>query len=75
MIYDPMLRDLVTALDLADTTIPAIPVDMPISDLLERFQLCDTGLLPVVDTAENRKVVGVVEQRDLLQALHRDQNV
>ena len=70
MIYDPHMRDLVTAVDLADPSTPTVPVDMPLDDLLEVFRVSDVGSLVVVESAQTRRVVGVVEQRDLLQALH-----
>ena len=69
MIYDPHLRDLVTAVDLASPD-DMVPADMLLSDLLERFKKSDFGSLVVVECAENRRVVGLVEQRDLLRVLH-----
>jgi CBS domain-containing protein len=73
MMYDPVLRDLVTAMDLADAGTPVVPVDLPLEDLLEVFQEANTGLLPVVESAGSRKIVGLVEQRDLLRSLPRGQ--
>jgi len=43
---------------------------MPLDDLLERFRASDVGSLVVVESQDNRRVVGLVEQRDLLRALH-----
>ena len=71
MIYDPLVRDLVTAFDLADTDSPTVEPEMTLSKLLEVFEECNAGTLPVVDSAANRRMVGVVEQRDLLRVLHR----
>ncbi|MCH7812603.1 MAG: CBS domain-containing protein [Planctomycetes bacterium] len=70
VIYEPALRELVTAADLADTDTPLVPMDMPLPELLEVFTRQNVGVLPVGDTAADRHVVGVVEQRDLLRALH-----
>lgn len=69
MIYDPHMRDLVTAIDLAcpDDWVEA---DTPLDALLERFKESDVGSLVVVDSAASRQVKGLVEQRDLLRALH-----
>lgn len=71
IIYDPILRRLVTAMDLVDPDTPAVPVDSSLDQLLEEFHRTDTGLLPVVKAGGSRKIVGLVEQRDLLRALHR----
>lgn len=70
MIYDPALRDLVTALDLARSGSAPVPVDLPLSDLLHEFHESDVGSLAVVDRNDSRRVVGIVEQRDVLLALH-----
>jgi Kef-type K+ transport system membrane component KefB/CBS domain-containing protein len=71
MIYDPLLRDLVTAVDLADPGAPAVPVDMALDELMEVFQDANVGTLPVVDDLERRRVVGMVEQRDVLRMLSK----
>jgi len=71
VIYDPSMRELVTAVDLADAEATAVPRTMQLIDLLEVFTTRNVSLLPVVDHADSNRVVGVVEQRDLLRALHR----
>jgi CBS-domain-containing membrane protein len=71
MIYDPVMRDLVTAYDLADAETPAVQTDMPLDDLLRVFHNANTGMLPVIDKGGSRRCVGLVEQRDLLRTLHR----
>lgn len=73
MIYDPVMRDLVTAVDLADASTPAVATDLPLSELLAVFRAADIGSLPVVEKAGGRRTVGIVEQRDLLRVLHRSQ--
>ncbi len=71
LIYDPTLRDLVTAADIANSDSPAVPADMPLADLLVVFGRTDLGSLAVVDPVGGGKVVGLVEQRDLLRALNK----
>ena len=71
MIYDPLVRDLVTAVDLADMDAPTVEPEMTLLELLEVFEECNAGTLPVVDSSTSRRMVGVVEQRDLLRVLHR----
>ena len=72
IIYDPSVRELVTAADLADAYSPTVAVDLPLEDLLEVFHQTDFGSLAVVESAGGRRVVGLVEQRDLLRALHTE---
>ena len=71
VIYDPAFRDLVTAVDLADPDSPVVSMDMPLEQLLEEFTRHNVGVLPVGERAGATRVVGLVEQRDLLRALHR----
>jgi len=74
VIYDPGLSALVTAVDLADPDSPPVPTDMPLRELLDLFTRLNVGALPVVEQAESRRIVGLVEQRDLLRALHLSQD-
>jgi CBS domain-containing protein len=70
VIYDPTLRELITAVDLTDPDSRTVPPSMTLTDLLEVFASENVGVLPVSEQADSRRVVGVVEQRDLLRALH-----
>lgn len=70
VIYDPTLSALVTAVDLADPDATVVPADMRLSELLNVFTTENVGVLPVVERAQDRHVVGIVEQRDLLRTLH-----
>ena len=70
VIYAPILRDLVTAVDLADRDARVVPMEMPVEELLEVFTRQNVGVLPVVEQPDHKHIVGVVEQRDLLRALH-----
>jgi len=70
-IYDPVLADLVTAQDLCNPDTPAVYVDTPLGEVLSVFEGRDMGWLPVVAGPDSRQVVGIIEQRDLLNALHR----
>ncbi len=70
VIYDPAMRELVTAIDLADPSAKTVPMDMTLDELLEVFGKQNVGVLPVVESPECRHIVGVVEQRDLLRTLH-----
>jgi CIC family chloride channel protein len=67
IIYDPVMRDLVTAADMADIESPYLTVEHSLKDVMERFSQTDYDALPVIDSRENRKVVGLIEQRDVLR--------
>lgn len=69
--YDSTTRHLITAVDLADISTPPALRGQPLTDLFKVFEKVDVGALPVIESAESRKVVGLVEQRDLLRALHK----
>ena len=73
IIYDPTLRQLVTAADLANPKTPAVPVNLPLAEVLDIFHNGDIGSLPVLDSPGSRRVVGIIEQRDVLRVLHRSQ--
>lgn len=67
IIYEPALRALVTAGDLADGGAPCAALDDSLEELMNLFHKTDFGVLAVVDDPANRKVVGLVEQRDILR--------
>lgn len=71
VMYDPASHDLITALDLADPDSAVVQIDMPLSKLLEAFTRENVGVLAAVDNTDGRRVVGLVEQRDLLRLLHQ----
>ncbi len=75
VIYDPALGELVTAIDLADQNSPLVSPDLPLVELLEVFTEQNIGLLPVGPDDRSRRILGVVEQRDLLRALHLSSQV
>lgn len=73
VVYDPTLRDLVTAVDLADPGSAIVSMDMTLGELLDVFTAHNIGVLPVKESGDGRRVVGIVEQRDLLRALDLSQ--
>ena len=61
------LSTLVIAADLA-TEIPFVTPEEPLTSVNEKLWFRDMGQLPVVDSAQGRKFLGIVTQRDLLGA-------
>jgi Kef-type K+ transport system membrane component KefB/CBS domain-containing protein len=70
VIYEPTLRDLITAMDLVDPQSPTVPPDMSLNELFEVFTVHNVAVLPVTQKGDAGHVIGIVEQRDLLRALH-----
>ncbi len=68
LLYDPELSNLLTAADLAATDTGAIEASMPLRELLDEFQRREIGWLPIVEGSGSRKLLGIVEQRDVLAA-------
>jgi CBS domain-containing protein len=58
-------------LDFANAESEVVPMDMPLTDLLDAFQRENVAVLPVVDAKGSRRIVGLVEQRDLLGVFAR----
>ncbi|UCE58983.1 MAG: CBS domain-containing protein [Phycisphaerales bacterium] len=70
VIYDPAMRELVTAVDLADPYSAVVSMDLPLPELLDVFTKQNVAVLPVVEQTGSKRIIGLVEQRDLLRALH-----
>ena len=73
VIYDPAWAELVTAIDLADPNSAVVETDMPLTNLLDVFTRQNVAVLPVVEQRGGKRIVGIVEQRDLLRAVHSSQ--
>lgn len=71
VIYDPSLHDLVTAVDLADPESTTVTLDISLHDLFAVFTRDNVGVLPVIATEDEQRIVGIVEQRDVLRAMTR----
>jgi len=73
VIYDPAISQLVTAVDLADPQSAVVPMEISLPELLNVFTSHNVAVLPVVEQEGSKHIVGIVEQRDLLRALHLPQ--
>jgi CBS domain-containing protein len=65
------ISSLVIAEDLL-SEIPFVTPTEPLTSVNEKLWFRDLGQLPVVETAENRRFLGVVTRRDLLGAFDRE---
>lgn len=74
LMFNPMLASVVNAFDMANTSAPVAVVDQPLEEILDLFHRHNVDSLPVVDNPEHRRFLGVIEQRDVLRALHVDES-
>jgi CIC family chloride channel protein len=68
---DPELAGVVIADDLV-TQIPFVTPDEPLTSVNEKLWFRDLGQLPVVESADSKRFVGIVTRRDLLGAFDRE---
>jgi CIC family chloride channel protein len=68
---DPEISDLVIAEDLV-TEIPFVTPSESLTSVNEKLWFRDLGQLPVVDSPEGRRFLGIVTRRDLLGAFDRE---
>lgn len=76
MMGDPTLRDshdasFINAGDLV-REVPFVTPDESLSSATEKLWVRDLGWLPVVDSAQDRKFLGIITRRDLLGAFDRE---
>lgn len=67
-LYDPTVGEVAIAQDLARGDIQPLGLDASLSLAMERFGRIGYEELPVVDPDDQRKVVGILRQRDVIAA-------
>ncbi|MFH1726502.1 MAG: cation:proton antiporter [Elusimicrobiota bacterium] len=68
--YNPASVKLVTAGSLADKDTPTVIPGTELSELLELFHKHNLGEIAVVEDQLSKRLIGLIEQRDLLRVLH-----
>jgi len=73
VIFDQALADLLIARDMLDSETAYVTPDEPLGAILRRFSDIknEVGHLPVVAEGENRRVVGMIRQRDIVDMFRR----
>jgi CIC family chloride channel protein len=66
--FDPELANLVIAYDLATRDVVTLTPGDNLLTALERFNLIDVEKIPVIESKEDRRVVGMIGRRDLLNS-------
>lgn len=72
LVFNPVLARFLKAYDMANTAPPVALADQPLKEVLEMIHEHDVGSLPVIEGEESRRLLGIIEQRDVLRALHVD---
>jgi CBS domain-containing protein len=70
LVFNPALNAMLTAYDMANTAPPVALAGQPLPEVLRTFHDHDVGSLPVIENPESRRFLGVIEQRDVIRALH-----
>ena len=70
-VFDPDLEQLVIARDLAILSIPTVTPSDNLKDALSRIALGNIKQLPVVDTKDPKKLVGILTRSDIITAYNR----
>lgn len=71
-IYNPASLKLVNAGSLADHGTPTVTPETDLSDLLEIFHQHNISEIAVIENPVSKRLIGLIEQRDLLRALHEN---
>ncbi len=70
-LFDPEVANLVVAEDLSVTFHKSLVPDQPLDDALSLFESTHDDIIPVVESADSRKLVGLVERRDVVRVMKR----
>jgi len=63
---DQDLARLVIAQEIQHEDFPRIPADLPLDEVLRRFEQADSERLPVIESEENPRLIGSLSKTDLL---------
>ncbi len=69
--HSPEMDFLIVAGDVATPDPTVITASQSLNDAMRLFGIQDLSMLPVVDSGENRKLIGVLYRRDVLNAYRR----
>lgn len=72
LIHDTTLQDLVIAHDLVDNKVRAVFPENNLAECMDLFAANGKEHLPVLEKKENRKLIGYISQRDILELYNRE---
>jgi len=70
-VFDENLKDLVVVKELASSKVVTVTLDDNLFDALEKISVRDFSLLPVVDSNNPKKLIGILTRRDIIGAYTR----
>jgi CIC family chloride channel protein len=70
-LFDPAIADVVIAVDLCDATFPTVKPETSVGQALGRMEADSRDEIPVVDTAEPWRVIGLLSRGDAIRAYNR----
>lgn len=71
-VFEEGLEDIVVAGEICDTETPVITPEATLADAIETIGFKNIELLPVVNTLEDRKLVGIITRRDIITIYNKE---
>ncbi len=71
LLIDPAANDLVIAVDVCDTNIPTVTPETTLGRALRLMETDDIEEIPVVDTTDPRRIIGLLSRADVIRAYNR----
>ncbi|MEF3255346.1 MAG: chloride channel protein [Deferribacterales bacterium] len=71
-VFEEGLEELVIASELCDKDSPMITPDKSLAASIEMIGTMNVELLPVVDSLENRKLIGIITRRDIIKIYNKE---
>lgn len=70
-VFEEGLEDIVVAKEICDTHPDVVLPDNSLADAIEKIGFKNTELLPVVDSIENLKLMGIITRRDIISTYNK----
>ncbi|UOD35283.1 chloride channel protein [Deferribacteraceae bacterium V6Fe1] len=70
-VFEEGLEDIVVAKEICDTHPDVVFPDNSLADAIEKIGFKNTELLPVVDSEENLKLLGIITRRDIISTYNK----
>jgi CIC family chloride channel protein len=64
------LDNLLIMKEIADETVTAVEIDENLASALRKFTELEVDMLPVVESEDNRKIIGMIRRRDVISAYY-----
>jgi len=71
LIYEESLKDLVVVRELATLDVLTVNEDDTLDMVLKKWGRKPVGIIPVVESSQSRKIVGVISSKDVIAAYNK----